>query len=136
MNSKFYVSIEVAKLLKEKGFNKTVDKLIHLNQYKIPIIESPEKYYDESEVYNDYLYLKKSHYACPTKAEVIDWLESKGIVIEVFSARIGENRKWCHSIINTKTDITIETPYKFSTRLEAEEAAIIKACELLNEKEE
>lgn len=66
-----------------------------------------------------------------TKAEAIDWLESKGVIIYVFCARIGENRKWCYSIVNTKTDITIETPYKFPTRLEAEEAAIIKACELL-----
>ena len=32
MDKKFYVTFKTAKLLKEKGFNKEVDKLIHLNQ--------------------------------------------------------------------------------------------------------
>ena len=130
MDKKFYVTFETAKLLKEKGFNKTVDKLIHLNQYNIPVIESPEKYYDESEVYNDYLYLKQNHYACPTKSEVIDWLEQNEIVIEINSIR---NNKWRFSIYKNgrfQIDSWIHDRLDFSTRLEAEEAAIIKALEL------
>ena len=122
MDSKFYVSLEAARLLKEKGYNE----------------KCTFAYTDTSNgsdingriVFNSNDY-PVGIYPCPTKAEAIDWLESKGIIIEVFSARIGENRKWCNSIINTKTYITIETPYKFSTRLEAEEVAIIKACEFL-----
>lgn len=119
MDSKFYISYKAAKLLKEKGYNEECDTTID----------------DDGDLFKEkYLLnqdLPKWRWSCPTKAEAIDWLESRGITIEAFSARIGENRKWCYSIINTKTDITIETPYKFSTRLEAEEAAIIKALELL-----
>ena len=119
MNSKFYVSYESARLLKEKGYNEECNYVID----------------DDGDIFEDKYRLNQDlpewRWSCPTKAEAIDWLESKGIMIEVFSARIGENRKWCNSIINTKTYITIETPYKFSTRLEAEEAAIIKACEFL-----
>ena len=122
MNSKFYVSLEAARLLKEKGYN---EKCTFAYTDISNGIDINGRIAFNS---NDYLV---GIYLCPTKVEAIDWLESNGIIIEVFSARIGENRKWCYSIINTKTDITIETPYKFSTRLEAEEAAIIKALELL-----
>lgn len=134
MDKKFYVTFETAKLLKEKGFNKTVDKLIHLNQYNIPIIESPEKYYDESEVYNDYLHLKQNHYACPTKSEVIDWLESKGIIISPHPVTIlredGTTKTYwsCHIV---HKDGTWYTTNDLPTRLEAEEAAIIKVLKLL-----
>lgn len=117
MDSKFYVSREVARLLKEKGYDGDAEYAYHENG----------NFSHWGRNVNDIDYL----YAAPTKAEAIDWLESKGITIEAFSVRIGENRKWCHSIINTKTGIAIETSYKFSTRLEAEEAAIIKALELL-----
>lgn len=128
MNNKFYVSYEAARLLKEKGFNKTVDKLIHLNQYNIPIIESPEKYYDESEVYNDYLYLKQNHYACPTKSEAIDWLDRK---IHIGIGYDDLWSKWHYTITPVRTGVKEINNLSFSTRLEAEEAAIIKALELL-----
>lgn len=118
MDRKFYVSLEAAKLLKEKGYNEMTDCSI----------DEDGNFWNEQRKNET---MPEWKWSCPTKVEVIDWLESKGITIEAFSARIGENRKWCHSIINTKTGITIETPYKFSTRLEAEEVAIIKALELL-----
>ena len=132
MDNKFYITFKTAKLLKEKGFNKAVDKLIHLNKYNIPIIESPENYYDETEVYNDYKYLKQNHYACPTKSEVIDWLESNGMLIEI-SIDIDECA-WIFNIVDKEKFITIghsKDGKSFTDRLEAEEAAIIKACELL-----
>lgn len=132
MNNKFYVTFKTAKLLKEKGFNKAVDKLIHLNKYNIPIIESPEKYYDDTEVSNDYMHLKQNHYACPTKSEVIDWLESKGVLIEI-TIDIDECA-WIFNIVDKEKFITIGHPKDgefFTDRLEAEEAAIIEACELL-----
>lgn len=125
MDSKFYVSLEAARLLKEKGYDKDVRNFYDEEGLFLEI----EGFYNFEYLTNEEL--DNNHYAAPTKAEAIDWLESKGIYIEVFSARIGENRKWCYYIINTKTDIAIETPYKFSTRLEAEEAAIIKVLELL-----
>jgi hypothetical protein len=141
MNSKFYVSLEAARLLKEKGYNELVKFYYSPIGYINEVIEQYEDRWLDLDnirsnnlyglVNNEYLHGFGDYYAAPTKAEAIDWLESKWIMIEVFSARIGENRKWCYSIINTKTDITIETPYKFSTRLGAEEAAIIRALELL-----
>ena len=67
------------------------------------------------------------------KAEAIDWLESKGIIIElsvthdlchwVFSIYMKGGEEILHD-----TDFDFES---FQTRLEAEEAAIIKALEML-----
>ena len=66
-----------------------------------------------------------------TKAEAIDWLESKGMCIVVVRRTIDNEVGWRYVIYN-QTEIILG----FSTRLEAEEAAIIKALELLNRKEE
>lgn len=110
MDSKFHVSLRAEELLLEKGYHIEKDTPIYNKHGDVIGCYPADR---------------------PTKAEAIDWLESKGIIIEVFSVRIGENRKWCYSIINTKTGVTIETPYKFTTRLEAKDAAIIKALELL-----
>ena len=126
MDSKFYVSLEAARLLKEKWDNEKVDYMYddgELALIKTLTNSQIDRYYRN--MYGI------EFYGAPTKAEAIDWLESNGIIIEVFSARIGEDRKWCYSIINAETNITIDTPYKCSTRLEAEEAAIIRALKLL-----
>jgi hypothetical protein len=113
------VSLEVARLLKEKGYN---EETIH--------------YYSSA----GKLYLGSGHFnhnACavnlsaPTKAEAIDWLESKGITIDIHWIRFNENRRWNYSIFNCNTCDTIDTKYILPTRLEAEEAAIIKALKLL-----
>jgi hypothetical protein len=129
MDKKFYVTFKTAKLLKEKGFNKAVDKLIHLNKYNIPIIESPEKYYDDTEAYNDYMYLKQNHYACPTKSEVIEWLDRREIFIDVCKMNSG----WSFVVRGSKYtspiyDSNSKNEY-FQTRLEAEDEAIFKAFE-------
>lgn len=61
-----------------------------------------------------------------TKAEAIDWLESKGMCIVVIRRTIDNEVGWRY-VIYSQTEIISG----FSTRLEAEDAAIIKACELL-----
>lgn len=119
MNDKFYVSLEAARLLKEKGYNEECKYII----------------YDDGEMF-DYQYLKnqdlpKWKYSCPTKSEAIDWLESKGMTIEIHWIKFNENRRWNYAIFNCNTCDTIDIRFIFSTRLEAEEAAIIKALELL-----
>lgn len=105
MDSKFYVSYEVEMLLKEKGCN------LHKN---IPI------YNERGDVIGcdpaDRL----------TKAEAIDWLESKGMCIVVFKRTIDNKVEWRY-VIHGHTEIISG----FKTRLEAEDSAIIKACELL-----
>ena len=119
MDSKFYISYEIARLLKEKGYNEET-----LHYYN-----SAGKLYLGSRHFN--------HNACnvnfsaPTKAEVIAWLESKGIMIDVHWIRFNENRRWNYSIFDCRTCDSIDTTYTRITRLEAEEAAIIKALELL-----
>jgi hypothetical protein len=124
MDSKFYVSLEVARLLKEKGYN-----------------EETIYYYNSA----GKLYLGNGHFnynayavnlSAPSKSEVIDWLDTKEIVIEISSVR---NRKWRFSIYKNgwfQIDSWIHDRLDFSTRLEAEEAAIFKALKLLNRKEE
>ena len=64
--------------------------------------------------------------SAPTKAEAIDWLESKGMCIVVVRRTINNEVGWRYVIYNQTEIIS-----GFSTRLEAEEAAIIKACKLL-----
>lgn len=120
MNSKFYVSLEAARLLKEKGYN-----------------EETIYYYNSA----GKLYLGNGHFnynayavnlSAPSKAEAIDWLESKGIMIEI-TIDIDEC-EWIFNIVNKEKFITIGHPKDgefFTDRLEAEEAAIIKALKLL-----
>ena len=118
MNSKFYVSLEAARLLKEKGYNEECEQIIK---------EDGEILYG----YNVNYKLPVTLFSCPTKAEAIDWLDTKEIVIEISSLR---NRKWRFSIYKNglfQIDSWIHDRLDFSTRLEAEEAAIIKALELL-----
>jgi hypothetical protein len=118
MDSKFFVSYEAAKLLKEKGYDD--EYIIFYNKNGELIIP-----YDKEEYH--------VLYPCTTKAEAIDWLESKGIVVEVNMNYCGLNN-W-HYILHREN--IFETIYSenddiyFSTRLEAEDAAIIKALELL-----
>jgi hypothetical protein len=118
MDSKFYVSLEAARLLKEKGYN---EETIH--------------YYSSA----GKLYLGSGHFnhnACavnlsaPTKAEAIDWLEGKNLTITIDWIRFNEQRRWCYGICNNETCDWEGSRYEYITRLEAEEAAIIKALEL------
>ena len=112
MDSKFYVSPEAEELLKEKGCYIEKDAPIY------------NKYGDVIGCYPADI---------PTKAEAIDWLESKGIIVIVYYYK-GE---WLHlftpllSEIEDKLIKKVFIRESFTTRLEAEEAAIIKALELL-----
>jgi hypothetical protein len=119
MNIKFYISFEVAKLLKEKGCDIERDFLTHV--YK----ENGHLYWSSHEDLSNEL-------PAYTKDEVIDWLESKGIVVIVDISLSDET--WIYSIYregkHVYDSIISKEPY-FSTRLEAEEAAIIRACGLL-----
>lgn len=122
MDRKFYVSLDAARLLKEKGYNNystvydcSVEGNILLNQEPVHGEWAGEK----------------DVFPCPTKAEAIDWLESKGIVVETFS---NIHAEWWFFVVKGlfKTyDSRRNRKLTFRTRLEAEDAAIIKALELL-----
>lgn len=126
MDSKFFVSYETARLLKEKGYNEECTTLYDCVFNEIIPAISVGLYRNEC-IKND------CYCSCPTKAEAIDWLDSKGIIIELSVTH--DLCHWVFSIymkgeedIFTNTDFDFEA---FQTRLEAEEAAIIKALELL-----
>lgn len=127
MDNKFYVSYEAARLLKEKGYDR---ECISYYQHEIFHPYSVDlfglKTYNKNDA-PDYM----EQYSAPTKAEAIDWLESRGITIDIHWIRFNENRRWNYSIFNCSTCDTIDTKYIFPTRLEAEEAAIIQVLELL-----
>lgn len=116
MDNKFYVSLEAARLLKEKGYDIKRD-------FTTPVyMENGGFYWSDYEDLSDKI-------PAITKAEAIDWLESKGIIIDTdfyfsrgkWSARIQRKDSWAYVALGEY----------YSTRLEAEEAAIIKALELL-----
>lgn len=119
MDNKFYVSYEAARLLKEKGYNE---------ECECAIDEDSDIYVCEYRMNQD---LPEWKWSCPTKSEAIDWLESKGVMIDIHWIRFNENRRWNYSIFNCSTCDTIDTKYILLTRLEAEDAAIIKALTLL-----
>jgi hypothetical protein len=123
MNSKFYVSLEAARLLREKGYDR----------------ECIFYYYDNSREV-DYSFwgernstLEERCVSAPSKAEVIDWLESKGIVVVVYYFKSA----WqylLYPLLNEIEDRLLKKVFikeTYPTRLEAEDAAIIKALELL-----
>lgn len=126
MNDKFYVSYKVARLLKEKGYDEVCDTAYDNER----IIGKPPTKCNNTKLAALSFVFGDDCYSAPTKAEAIDWLESKGMTIDVHWIRFNENRRWNYSIFNSTCDI-IDSKYIYSTRLEAEEAAIIKACELL-----
>lgn len=105
MDNKFYVSLEAEELLKEKGYPIEKDTLIYNKHGDVIGCYPADR---------------------PTKSEAIDWLESKGIVVEIQYNQ--ESRTWSYSIYCI---IYMSSDEEFSTRSEAEEAAIIEACKLL-----
>jgi hypothetical protein len=117
MNNKFYISYKAAKLLKEKGYNEECDCVID---------EDSDIYVCEYRMNQD---LPEWKWSCLTKAEAIDWLESKGLIVDVnyytsrgkWSANINRKGSWAYMAIGEY----------YLTRLEAEEAAIIEALKLL-----
>lgn len=113
MDSKFYVSYEAARLLKEKGYNEKCT-FAYADTNNGSDINGRIVFNS-----NDY---PVGFYPCPIKAEAIDWLESKGKIIEVLQDYRGQ---WFYVI----REVCVGEA--FPTRLEAEEAAIIKALELL-----
>ena len=115
MDNKFYVSLEVARLLKEKGYNEKRDFLTPV--YK----ENGCLYWSNHEDLSDNI-------PAITKSEAIDWLDRK---IKISIGYDDLWSKWHYDITPVRPGTKIINNLSFSTRLEAEEAAIIEALELL-----
>lgn len=131
MNSKFHVSLEAARLLKEKGYDRECISYYHDNCREVDYSFCGERNstWEERCV------------SAPTKAEAIDWLESKGMVIDVRydnDELQKDDSEWVYYIYQYDNEGRLDeivsgwvTDGIFDTRLAAEEAAIIKALELL-----
>ena len=122
MDSKFYVSYEVARLLKEKGYDRECIAYYQNDEFHPYSVNLYQLSINDKNAAPSYM----NQYSAPTKAEAIDWLESKGMCIVVVRRTINNEVGWRYVIYNQTEIIS-----GFSTRLEAEEAAIIKALELL-----
>ena len=107
MNDKFYVSLEAEELLIEKGY---------------PIEKAEQIYNERRDVIGCYPADR------PTKAEAIDWLESKGIYISIYY----KIDRYNYNVEYKNEHFRIEVCGIGETRLEAEDAAIIKALELID----
>ena len=120
MNNKFYVSLDAARLIKEKWYD--IKRYFLTPVYK----ENGNLYWSNHEDLSDYI-------PAITKAESIDWLESKGLIIDTiyYSNRANNRGKWSAHINRKDSWAYMDIGEYYQTRLEAEEAAIIKALELL-----
>ena len=140
MNSKFYVSYEAARLLKEKGYDRECIAYYQNDEFHPYAFSRYELSINDKNAAPPYM----NQYSAPTKSEAIDWLESKGIMISVVYDNLGIiGKKHYRSIIDildkdgSESGLPIYLPSydgdirHYSTRLEAEDAAIIKALELL-----
>lgn len=123
MNSKFCISYEAARLLKEKGYKRHVNHYYDENGFLHDL--AYDENYDYQMSNND---LDLDHYAAPTKTEVIDWLDRK---IHIGIGYDDLHSKWHYDITPVRPGTKTINNLSFSTRLEAEDAAIIKALELL-----
>ena len=115
MDEKFYVSLEVARLLKEKGYNEkctfAYTDISNGSDINGRIVFNS----------NDY---PVGIYPCPTKAEAMDWLEGKGWQ---FSIIFADNNLYEYIVYFENEHIS---GYR-ETMLEAQDAAIITVLEKL-----
>lgn len=123
MDSKFYVSYETARLLNEKGY-------VIKRDFLTPVYnENGCLYWSNHEDLSDNI-------PAITKSEAIDWLEGKGLVIVLSPATIlqkdGTNTIVWRFYIVRGTEGWYNNYGDYKTRLEAEEAAIIKTLELID----
>lgn len=124
MDRKFYASLEAARLLKEKGYDRECIAYYQNDEFHPYAFSRYDLSINDKNAAPPYM----NQYSAPTKSEAIDWLESKGIGISIIFCEIDmyeyvvESKDCYYSVV--------ESGYK-ETRLEAEEAAIVKACELL-----
>lgn len=119
MDSKFYVSLKTAMLLREKGYDIKRDFLTPVYN------ENGCLYWSNHEDLSDKI-------PAITKDEAIDWLESKGIVIEIhYRTLTGKYFGEIHYNKVIYKDRPSDLTEDYKTRLEAKDATIIQVLKLL-----
>lgn len=131
MNAKHYVSLEVAKMLEEKGYDKERDFLA-------PVYTKDGVLY-----WSNHEDLSQMTPA-PTLLEAMDWLEERGIIVMLMCERIVDMlglTKWNYAVvhcgriyyekINENEPPSNENVKYYTDRNECMNAAIKKGVELL-----
>ena len=129
MNTKHYVTYEIAKMLKEKGYNE------YCNYYHYVKNKEERFVYCRDARNEDFYEWTAKIYTAPTLLEAMDWLEKRGIIIIV--GWYSRTQKWFF-IINRKGDLhacfnsTMDgNRDDYTDRYECMNAAIKKGVELL-----
>ena len=129
MDSKFFVPLETAKQLKEKGYpQEFADWYYHESADELAFVHN--RYVPERVVTGKPTELGIWYIAAPTYHEVIDWLrEQYGLIVCVgFSVA----RCWVWSVGRLRDILTLGAyGEKESTREEALNAAILEALEMI-----
>lgn len=123
MKQKFLVPYKTAQALKAAGYN-----------------EECKDWYDDNGVLwsNNYFEpnnsdLAEMHSAAPTYHEVVDWLESKDIIViadlDIGFDEVDVNDKWISMFWYDNKKKINPTDFHYKTREEALNAAILKALE-------
>lgn len=133
MNSKFYVSLEVARLLKEKGYNE------YCNYYHYVKNKEERFVYCRDARNEDFYEWTAKIYTAPTLLEAMDWLDERGILITI--AWLERAKEWTFIFDGIKDSIAatkiLDYYYRkrhtdnFADRNECMQKAIEKALELL-----
>lgn len=132
MKAKHYVSLEVAKMLKEKGYNE------YCNYYHYVKNKEERFVYCRDARNEDFYEWTAKIYTAPTLLEAMDWLEERGTIIIVgWDSR---TQKWFF-IINRKGDLHVcfystidDNGDDYTDRYECMNAAIKRGVELLSKK--
>ena len=122
MNAKHYVSLEAAKKLKELGYNERVSGMIDDSNY---LHEDVYRTNDELEI---------DMHSCPSLLEAMDWLEERGISVNVYLLASFRQKgfTYCIAFADVKDNIySNDNNEFFPDKYSAYHAAIIKALELL-----
>lgn len=131
MDKKFFVPYQTARQLKEKGYNEECTFY-----YGDGIIRTERQLYTNKELSdNTPNWLFNECISAPTYHEVLDWLEEKGIRIEVRMAYRFRERKWSWCgyvyVVEDEDYETSQLADWCSTREEAINVSILKALEML-----
>lgn len=124
MDAKFFVPFDTAQQLKKKGYPNNTEMLYDNETGEL--ISSAAYANPKYWIGDKYMYL----IAAPTYHEVVDWLEEKGIGIEVILRHRykTKQREWNAGVFYSDEDCLFEWGL---TRETALNAAILKALEML-----
>ena len=135
MNNKFFVPFETTKKLKEKGYPQLDNEWYYNLNGEIKL------YQDLDEGYKEECPIMLAHYyfATPTYHEVVDWLDTKGVYVEVLISVTLNSKRECLGTEYCSTAFTMSNMLivkdrnmqYFPTREEALNAAILKALEII-----